>query len=589
MALDMTPEQREIGKANFHRAVGGLAQEQAPAGGGAPNEQPPQAGMTRRGFMKGLLAAGAVLPISAAAYFGYTRLGGRPVRAALIGAGDEGGVLVGQHNPEFLEFIAYSDIRPSNRERIFKGDAPTPNPLWRRGFDRIYGSNAQRRIRRYDDYRELLRNPDIEMVVIALPLHLHAPVAIDAMRAGQRHGNIKGVLCEKLMARSIRQCKEMIRVARETDCLLAIGHQRHYNLLYAQANELMQNNLLGDVRHIRALWHRNNTLPMMDASGQRVRDEEGRPMFRDGWRPLIKPADQGIPEAVIRRAGWRNLKELVRWRLFQRTGGGLMAELGSHQLDACSIFLGKRHPLAVSGVGGKFFYEDDREVEDHVFCSFEFPGKDYAASRSNRYDNRTVTVRDPRTGQDVSQVFGVPVRNDVVVVTYSSVSTNGFEKYGECVMGTKGTMVVEEEQNVMLWPIQGRSTSVAVTRTASGQPTLDTSSTTGGPGDTTPAQTLGQRSLGAAPVSRGYREEMEHMAWIIRMRDQGMSRDREDMQPRCPGKAAMADAIIALAANEAMRSQSRVVFDERWFDPDSPVVPEWSQLPVVSVEDSGRA
>ena len=30
-----------------------------------------------------------------------------------------------------------------------------------------------------------------------------------------------------------------------------------------------------------------------------------------------------------------------------------MAELGSHQLDACSIFLGKVHPLAVSGVGGK--------------------------------------------------------------------------------------------------------------------------------------------------------------------------------------------------------------------------------------------
>src|SRR4051794_3064566 len=108
MALDMTPEQREIGKANFHRAVGGMAQEQG--AGSGPNEPAGGGGMTRRGFMKGLLAAGAILPISAAAYFGYTRLGGRPVRAALIGAGDEGGVLVGQHSPEFLEFIAVSDI-----------------------------------------------------------------------------------------------------------------------------------------------------------------------------------------------------------------------------------------------------------------------------------------------------------------------------------------------------------------------------------------------------------------------------------------------------------------------------------------------
>ena len=51
----------------------------------------------------------------------------------------------------------------------------------------------------------------------------------------------------------------------------------------------------------------------------------------------------------------------MRWRLYDRTGGGLMAELGSHQLDACSIFLGKVHPLAVQGVGGKFYYNDDEK------------------------------------------------------------------------------------------------------------------------------------------------------------------------------------------------------------------------------------
>src|SRR5690349_442990 len=145
MALDLTPDQQELGKANFHRAVGGMAQEPAADGGAAPGAQP---GMTRRHFMKGLLAAGAVLPISAAAYFGYTRLGGRPVRAGLIGAGDEGGVLVGQHNPEFIEFVAYSDIRPSSRKRLFEGDKPPdrgpPSPLWRRGLNRMYGSSSSR-------------------------------------------------------------------------------------------------------------------------------------------------------------------------------------------------------------------------------------------------------------------------------------------------------------------------------------------------------------------------------------------------------------------------------------------------------------
>jgi predicted dehydrogenase len=118
----------------------------------------------------------------------------------------------------------------------------------------------------------------------------------------------------------------------------------------------------------------------------------------------------------------------VRWRLFDRTGAGLMAELGSHQLDACSIFLGKVHPLAVSGFGGKLFYRDEREIDDHVFVTFEFPGKNHP-----KYPGGG--------GKD---------QDDKVVVTYSSINTNSFEPYGACVMGTRGTMLVQQEQRAAL-------------------------------------------------------------------------------------------------------------------------------------------
>src|SRR6478672_5731049 len=106
MALDMTPEQKEIGKGNFNRVIGKLADTEQP--------NPAQAGqgVTRRRFMQGLIAAGATVPVSAAAYFGYRGHGFprdmRPVKAGIIGTGDEGGVLVGEHNPNFVEFIAYS-------------------------------------------------------------------------------------------------------------------------------------------------------------------------------------------------------------------------------------------------------------------------------------------------------------------------------------------------------------------------------------------------------------------------------------------------------------------------------------------------
>jgi predicted dehydrogenase len=513
MALDMTPEQRDIGRANFDRSMHELAN---------PPQRP---GITRRSFMKGLMAAGAAVPLSAAAYYGYTRLHGRPVKAALIGAGDEGGVLVGEHNPEFVEFIACCDVRPSNKKRIFEGEPERPGAsLWRKGFNRIYGAHCDRSIRWYDDYRELLQNPDVEMVVIALPLHLHAQVSIEAMQAG------KHVLCEKLMARTFGQCRQMIAAADASGRLLSIGHQRHYSLLYAQAVEVMNSGVLGEVKHIRALWHRN----MLPTS--------------DGWRKPIPREDQNISDEDARRWGYRNKMELFHWRLYKRTGGGLMAELGSHQLDACSIFLGKVHPLAVTGVGLKCYYNDEREIEDHVYCTFEFPGKRY----------------DPRRPQ--RDAAGTPQLNDAVAVTYSSISTNGFESYGECVMGTKGTLIVQNEGEALLYPPSavGRSTSVTVTTTAAGQPALD--SWGSAPAPAAAGAAAARPAGGATTYSRGYREEMEHLAYCIKMRDQGMSGDRADLIPRCHGRAAMADAVIALSSNQSFRDQRRLAFEEAWFN-----------------------
>jgi predicted dehydrogenase len=520
MPLNMTPEQKEIGKANFQRAA---------------NE------LTRRDFMKSMALTGAVVaPVSAAAYYLYSedKVAGRPVRTALIGAGDEGGVLIGEHNPKYLEIVAVADIRPSNQKRIFEGDKDwQKRNSPRKGLNFHYGSDADKKIKVYENYQEVLARKDVEAVIIALPLFQHASVAIEALQHG------KHVLCEKLMAWNVGQCKDMIRAAVLNDRILSIGHQRHYSLLYAHALEVIRSGVLGDVRHIRALWHRNNARPKLDEQGRTIPGQ-----YSDGWHPDIPDEDRLALEGRVGKFGYKSIEELCRWRLFNRTGGGLMAELGSHQLDACSIFLGKVHPLAVSGVGGKIFYKDEREVDDHVFVTFEFPGPNYFADADRK------KVHDG---------------NDRIVVTYSSISTNAFEPYGECVMGSKGTLVVETEQNVLLYPDQGRNVSVTVTTSGGGKPALDSSATTGGAAPAAAAAAAGVTGA----VSRGYREEMEHFAYCVRMWDQGLSKS-DRPQVRCHGKAAMADAIIALTANLAMKQNRRIEFDERWFDPDTTLVPD---------------
>ena len=548
MAMDLTPKQRETGKANFEQVTGDL---------------------TRRGFMRSMAVGASVAAVTPAVYFGYKAIG-NPVQAALIGGGDEGGLLVGAHNKDFLKFVAVADIRPYNRDRIMDGDPKVP---LRPGFKKLYGPEAKD-ISVYDDYKKILERKDIEVVVIATPLSTHAKIAIECMRAG------KHVLCEKLMGWNIAQCKKMIQVARETKRILSIGHQRHYSMLYSHAHEVVESGVLGDVRHIRALWHRNNSWPFQDRADARYPVAPGydQPYYRDGWYPPIYQVDQDAMKDKAKEYGFSSVEELVRWRLYNATGGGLMAELGSHQMDACSIFLGKVQPLSVSGVGGKFYYgpgRNDRESDDSVFVTYEFPGVNHP--------------RGKKKGKD---------KDDIVVVTYSSLNTNSFESYGECVMGSRGTMVVEQEQSVFLYTEKnpakkmgdGRSTEVTVTTGPAGKPALDASSTwgPGGGSGATLSSGSGPAVTGGA-VSRGYTEEMEDFAYCVREWDGKLGYEKDDTGafrqrlPRCHGEVAMADAIIALTANQSMKNRQRIDFSPDWFVWDNQAVPDEKNPPRLPV------
>ena len=296
--------------------------------------------------------------------------------------------------------------------------------------------------------------------------------------------------------------------------------------------------VLGEVRHIRAYWHRNQTNAGAPGS------EKG---LYDGWFPPIPDDDKSVDFAQY---GYKSIEELVRWRVYNRTGAGLMAELGSHQLDAASIFLGKTHPQAVSGFGDVLYFTDGRQVEDHIFLTFEFP------------------KNSPAKG---------------AVVTYSSINTNVFDGYGEQVMGTKGTLIVQEARDAYVFREHRigeggsmRDTRVSWAEDRVGRPVTESGSTARWVSSVETPDTL---------TSRGYREEQEHMAWLIRNPDKIIWPSAADPHPendpakapfvpRCHGRVALADAVIALVANMAMHKHMRIEFKPEWFDPASPSNPE---------------
>lgn len=568
--MNLTPEQKQIGKQNFQEAVG----------------------TTRREFLAtiGIVGGTAAAVGLGSHYFKYGPKLDDRLRVGIIGTGDEGNVLIGALNPDYVDVVAIADIRPYSVYRAFHGDWYSPGAhAARPGLLKVYHERekwadedaARKHIKVYTgDYNELLDDKNVEAVIIAVPLHMHHPVAVNAMRKG------KHVLTEKLMAHDVALCKEMCRVAADPSVkstagnpiVLAVGHQRHYSILYDNAVEQIRQGLIGDIHHIRAQWHRAN-MPGHDSwqpplpndpdlvkelkKYQNILAGASNPEDIMEWNAKIdqkKSQIADITEDLAQKYGYQvkeltdlkpkprtrsAVEELICWRLWQRTAGGLMAELGSHQLDASSIFISAQgpkgthvHPLTVTGLGGRSIFPADRDCDDHVYCMFEFPANGYYKENSH----------------DVAD------ENKKTVVTYSSINGNGFGGYGEIVFGTKGTLILEQEQDAMLFKGSDTSTKIEVKMAKNGKPAMDTYETGGG-------AAVAQAAGGGGPVSRGYKEEIEHWAWCIR-------NPSPEHKPLCPPEVALGDAVIALTSNIAIDKRQPIKFDPAWFDSVRSETPE---------------
>jgi predicted dehydrogenase len=96
------------------------------------------------------------------------------------------------------------------------------------------------------DWRAALDSPDIDAVDIALPNHLHAPVAIAAAQAG------KMVLCEKPLAMNVAEAAAMVQAARNVPTLVWYNYRRVPAIAYAR--QLIEEGRLGDIFHYRASY-----------------------------------------------------------------------------------------------------------------------------------------------------------------------------------------------------------------------------------------------------------------------------------------------------------------------------------------------
>jgi predicted dehydrogenase len=105
----------------------------------------------------------------------------------------------------------------------------------------------------YPDYKELLKDENIDAVVIATPPILHREIALDAALAG------KHILCEKPMAMNPSECEDMIISAARHNVNLQIGFMRRFDRSFVEAKQRILQGEIGEVVSVKSLTHGPST------------------------------------------------------------------------------------------------------------------------------------------------------------------------------------------------------------------------------------------------------------------------------------------------------------------------------------------
>lgn len=162
------------------------------------------------------------------------------VRWAVVGLGE---LALGQIMPAFgaCERSGATALVSGHREKAERVAA-------------TYGLDP-RNIYNYQNFDTISDNPEIDVVYIVLPNSMHAEYTIRALKAG------KHVLCEKPMAATSQECREMIAAARSAQRKLMVAYRLHYEPVTMRAREVVRSGKMGAVRIFEAQNHQDTKAP----------------------------------------------------------------------------------------------------------------------------------------------------------------------------------------------------------------------------------------------------------------------------------------------------------------------------------------
>lgn len=274
---------------------------------------------SRRGFMRGVLAAGVMPAVVPAGVLGKDAPSNR-IALGVVGLGGRasGDVPAFLGNPR-VRLVAMADC---NRRRLRSG--------WAAGLvERTYGRNHG--VRAVEDFREVCTAPDVDAVAVITNLHWHPYITLLALKSG------KHVFMEKPFAPSVEEGRMIVEAAKKKGVVFQVGFQRRCDQNFRWAAELALNGELGEIKEVVCATVGNRHWDRMPA--------QPVPDWID-WKRWCGPCEV-VPF---------NEKLLSIWPtelMSQYSPNGMMQCWGCHYLDLAQFGLRREHklPLEVDGFG----------------------------------------------------------------------------------------------------------------------------------------------------------------------------------------------------------------------------------------------
>ena len=268
--------------------------------------------VSRRRFLTGAAAVAAAPYVLSARAWGRMAASER-ITLGMIGIGNMGsGHLNNLVNNREVQILAVCDVRRNKRDeaqkKVEEAYAADKTAGTYKGCDT------------YNEYEALLARADIDAVLIAVPDHWHALVAIAACRAG------KDVYCEKPLSLTIREAWAMVAAARQYGRVFQTGSQQRSDGNFRLACELVRSGRIGKLQTVH--------VGIGGPSGEKYLPEEPVPDGMD-WDRWLGPSPW-YPYNGERCSGDFS----GGWRLIREYSGGMMTDWGAHHFDIAQWGMG---------------------------------------------------------------------------------------------------------------------------------------------------------------------------------------------------------------------------------------------------------